>query len=103
MTGAGVPPEAIERVVELLRRARDEPDHRADIGQQAARLWWELDGAGHCGDNAPEVWEEALLGLAAWHTGDDRLRLQRAGDEEIQGFLRLLGSSPPVGGSEGRC
>lgn len=96
MSGASVPAEAIQEVVDLLRQARDAPERRPDIGQQAAILWWKLDGAGHCGESAPDIWEQALLGLAAWHTGDDRLRLQRAGEADIRGYLRSLGSSGPL-------
>jgi hypothetical protein len=99
---ASVPPQAMDRIIELLRMARDAPERRGDIGQQAARLWWELDGAGHCGEPTPDVWETALLGLAAWHTGDDRLRLQRASDAEIERYLRTLGSSPPLSGPRGQ-
>jgi hypothetical protein len=86
-----VPAGALERLVALLREAIDQPEQRSNTGQQAARLWWELEGAGHCGESTPEIWEEALLGLAAWHTGDDRLRFQRASEADIRRYLHSLG------------
>ncbi|HSG78034.1 MAG TPA: hypothetical protein VLD62_00510 [Acidimicrobiia bacterium] len=80
----------LERIRQLLEAARDRPVDRASIGQEAAVLWWELDEAGACNTEPPEPWEEALLGLAAWHTGDDRLRLQRADDAAIERYLRSV-------------
>ena len=79
-----------ERVRGLLEAARDRPADRASIGQEAAVLWWELDEAGLCDTDPPAPWEEALLGLAAWHTGDDRLRLQRADDAAIERYLDAI-------------
>ena len=76
-------------VVDLLRAFLREPDRRPELGQQAALLWWELDDAGLAGDAAP--WEEALLALAAWHTGDDRLRRQRLTEAEAEELLVRLG------------
>jgi hypothetical protein len=79
-----------ETVAELLRAFLREPDRRPELGQRAALLWWELDDARRlAGEAAP--WEEALLGLAAWHTADDRLRRQRLTEAEAEELLRRLG------------
>jgi hypothetical protein len=86
LTGDGV----VERVRALLEAARDRPGDRSSIGQEAAVLWWELDEAGLCDTDPPEPWEDALLGLAAWHTGDDRLRHQRADDAAIERHLEAI-------------
>lgn len=86
----GIDPDILGRIRELLEGARDRPADRSAIGQRAAVLWWELDEAGHCDTDPPEPWEEALLGLAAWHTGDERLRLQRADDAAIERYLRSV-------------
>ena len=76
-------------VADLLRAFLREPDRRPELGQQAALLWWELDDAGRLAGDAPP-WEEALLALAAWHTGDDRLRRQRLTEAEAEELLRRL-------------
>ena len=82
--------ETRQRIRHLLTLARDTPADRSSIGQEAAVLWWDLDAQGLCDTDPPEPYEEALLSLAAWHTGDDRLRLQRADDEAIERFLDVV-------------
>jgi len=91
VTADGALPEAAAaEVVALLRTFGDEPERRREVGERAAALWWRLDGAGLCGASPPEAWEEALLGLAAWHTGDDRLSRQRAGEADVAALLERL-------------
>ena len=88
-----LPVSELAKIVEFLRTFQHEPDRRREVGQQAAILWWKLDGTGLCGATSPEAWEEALLGLAAWHTGDDRLRRQRLTETEAEEMMRRLGGS----------
>ena len=88
-----LPASALAEIVDLLRTFHDEPGHRREVAQQAAILWWKLDGTGLCGTTPPEAWEEALLGLAAGHTGDDRLRRQCATETEVEELMLRLGGS----------
>ena len=85
------PPEtAITEVLELLDEFLASPGRRREVGQRAALLWWQLDGSGHCGATETPAWEQALLGLAAWHTGDDRLARQRTDEAEATELRRRL-------------
>ena len=91
MPDSSISTDVVEQIVALLQAALDQPNRRQELGQQAAILWWELDLAGFCNTEPPETWERALLSLAAWYTGDDSQRLQRADDDDIQQHLERLG------------
>lgn len=76
------------QVVALLDQALAADDvRRVEVAQEAAILWWRCDDLGWCGAVPPPLWEEALLGLAAWHTGNPMLDRQRATVDEM-GALR---------------
>lgn len=80
---------AAERIAELLRElAGGQADPRT-VGEQAAQLWWRLDEDGGI-DALPPGHEDALLQLAALHTGDRRLRRQALVPEEAAGLLDRL-------------
>lgn len=87
----------IAQVLSLLSRALEDPDALHDIGQEAALLWWALDGvAPHAGEAT--VIEAALLDLAMWHIRDDRLGRQRGTPTDFADHrdrLLALGSRPP--------